>query len=146
MLDRFSRGDKIAAGGGLLLVISLFLPWYGIKLGDALPGGGALTSQLESITANAFDALKFIDILLLLIGAAVAVGLFLIASGKADSGLRAFVESIGGVAALLVLFRMFDQPGPGGFIVLKYGIFISFIAAVAIAVGGFLNRKDGVAT
>ena len=57
--SKLSVGDQIAAASGLVLLIVLFLPWYGV---DVNVGG---FSASESV--NAWEAMGFIDILLFLI-------------------------------------------------------------------------------
>jgi hypothetical protein len=140
ILGRLERGDKIAAGGAALLLISLFLPWFDIKTGSSVIDqaidqfGGSLT---------AFKVFDFLDVLLFVIAAGVVVGLILIARGMLDSGLRRAVESVGGIATLAVLWGMFDN-ARHELIGLRYGAFLGLIGAVAIAVGGYMNRRDGV--
>ena len=98
---RLRLGDLIAAGGGLLLIISLFLKWYKVS------AEGALIDI--SVSASGWDSLGFIDILLFLIGLAAIALAVLRAMNKlpnlpAPPGLILLV--LGGVATLLVLFRM----------------------------------------
>lgn len=144
MLERMSRGDRVAGGGAILLIVSLFLPWYGFDFsGVDVPDNG-FTKLVEGITVNAFKALDYIDVVLLLIGVAVLAVVFLMANGNLDDSLRSWIETVGSFAALAVIFRMFDQPNPAQLVTLKYGIYLSVIGALAIAVGGYLNRSDGV--
>lgn len=127
MVDRLGRGDRISLGGGALLVISLFLSWY--KAGP--------------FSANAFDALDLIDILLLILGAGVVILILGIAAGRIDAIYGPATLAAGIIALLLVLFRMIDKPGPGGAgIGLAYGIFIALISAVAICVGQVMKAQE----
>lgn len=143
MLERFKKGDLISLAGAVLLFIALFMPWYGLDVGEITGGDpvlGALADRLSDVTANAFDAFDFIDIVLLLI-ALGAAGLIVASSiGKLDESLVRFVEPLGGLAAVLILIRMIFQPGGEG-VGLKYGIFVGLIAALAIAAGQRLKAR-----
>jgi hypothetical protein len=141
MMERLRLGDKIAAGGAIVLFVSLFLPWFQLTLGSTV-----LDQALESIGArsvNAFKAFDVLDILLLLIAVAVVAGLLLIASDKIDASLRRGLESAGVVAVIAILWGMFDNARQE-LIGLRYGAFVGLIGAAAIAVGGYVNRRDGV--
>lgn len=138
-MNRFSRGDQISLGGAVLLLVGLFLPWYGIS-SDLIPdgpGSDLAESFLESVSANAFEAFDFIDIVLLLLAVGAGVLLVLTTLGQLDASFKKYVETIGGAAAVIVLFRLFIQPE---FASLKWGIFVALIGAVAIAAGQFLER------
>ena len=47
----------------------------------------------------------------------------------------------GALAALIVVFRMIDQPG-GELVSLSFGIFLALIAAVAVVAGAYLNMQE----
>ncbi len=144
MLGQMSRGDKLAGGGAIMLLLALFLPWFGISLGSSAldkaleaMGGGSLTS------INAFKAFKVLDIVLLLVAVAVIAVLFLMANGNLDDSLRSSLETVGGIATVAIVWNLFDI-GKLSAINVKYGGFLAVIAGFAIAAGGYLNRKDGV--
>jgi hypothetical protein len=143
MLDRISKADRISLIGAIVLFIGLFLPWYGIE-SDFIPDGPAgdlVRSTLESVSANAFEAFDVIDIILLLLAIAAAALIVLIALDKIDASLHRFVETIGGAAAVIVLFRMIFQPDLAS---LKWGVFVALIGAIAIAAGPVLERMGKV--
>jgi hypothetical protein len=150
--SRLRFGDMIAGGGGLVLLISLFLPWYTVDTGG-----------IGSESGNAFEALSFIDILLLVcalvaIGVAVARMAGKLPNLPVSAGL--LVLAVGVIAALLVLFRIIDLPIPDAPASIPdeledefaeqaedafgrgFGIFLSLIAAAAVAVGGWLLWKE----
>ncbi|MEA2418005.1 MAG: hypothetical protein QOE60_211 [Thermoleophilaceae bacterium] len=139
--SKLTIGDQIAAASGIVLIIALFLPWYGVDVNL----GGLSASE----SANAWEALDFIDILLFLI-ALVAVG---VPVAKATGNLPADVPGsllvlvAGGLGLLLVLFRLIDLPTPdlGGAGIdfsRKFGIFLGLIAAGGIAYGGWRANED----
>lgn len=143
MLDRIQKGDRISLAGAALLFVALFFPWYGIESGALGSGPGAdLARQfLDSVSADAFEAFKFVDILLVLLAVGAAAIIVLVASGKLDESIHRFVETIGGTAAIVVLFRIFIQPDGAS---LKWGIFVALIGAAAIAAGQYLTRTGKI--
>jgi len=141
MLDRMTRGDKAASGGAIALFISLFLPWFGINTGSAVVDN--MLEAYGALSINAFKAFDFVDVALVLIAVAVVGVLVLIASDKLDDSLRQPLESVGGVATVIVVWNLFDS-GKLDAIGIKYGGYLAFLGALAISVGGFLNRKDGI--
>ena len=143
MLDRIEKGDRISLAGAVVLFLSLFFPWYGIEgdlIGDG-PAGDILRQFTENISVNAFEAFGILDIVLLLLSVGAAALIVLVALGKIDQSLHRFVETIGGAAAIAVLFRIFIQPDGAA---LKWGIFVALIGAVAIAAGQYLTRTGKI--
>ncbi len=131
MLDRIGKGDRISLGGAVVLFISLFLTWYKVS-------GGII-----SVSSNAFDTLKYTDILLLIGSIAVVALILLIAQGTVDAALSPIVLVIGAVATLLVLFRLISIPVPDGIDASRgVGIFIGLIGAIAIAVGQVMKAQE----
>jgi len=143
MLDRIAKGDRISFGGAVALFIGLFLPWYGIDtdfLGEG-PGADLARQFVKGVSVNAFEAFDIIDIVLLLLSIGAAALIVLVAMGKIDASLHRFVETIGVVAAIAVLFRIVIQPDGAS---LKWGIFIALIGAVVIAAGQYLTRTGKI--
>ncbi|MGH2840444.1 MAG: hypothetical protein ACRDKY_06425 [Solirubrobacteraceae bacterium] len=133
-----SLGEKIAGGSALVLLIALFLPWYGIKI----EGLGASVSLDE--TGNAWELLSFVDILLFL-AAAAAIALIAARLAGALPALPAppslIVLGAGALALALVLFRLIFTPEPDGLpeqidLTRKFGIFVALLAAAGVAYGG----------
>jgi hypothetical protein len=141
--SKLSIGDQIAAVSGAVLLIALFLPWYGIDVNVSGLSGSA--------SASAWEALGFIDILLFLV-AVVAIGVPVAkAAGSLPDDVPGplLVLAAGGLAVLLVLFRLIDMPTPdfGGGIDFsrKWGIFLGLIAAVGVAYGGWRANEEAPA-
>jgi hypothetical protein len=144
--SKLTLGEQIAAASGIALLIVMFLPWYGVDVNV-----GPLSA---SESANAWEALSFIDILLFLI-AVVAIG---VPVAKAMGSLPddvpgpLVVLAAGGLGVLLVLFRLIDLPTPdisaaGVDFGRKIGIFLGLIATAGIAYGGWrANEESPVAT
>jgi hypothetical protein len=137
--SRLRFGDLIAAGGGLLLIISLFLEWYSASAPE--------NSLIDiSFGVSGWQVLGFIDILLFLIGVAAIALAVLRAMGMIDrvpvpAGL--LLLGLGALATLLVLFRILDIPGPTtDGVGRSFGVFVALIAALATLVGGWLSWNE----
>lgn len=137
---RVGRGAAIAGVSGLVLLVALFLPWYGV---DA-PG--------VDRSADAWQTLKLIDLVLLVV-ALLAVGwVAALATGALAPNAPAAVAvaAVGLLAVALIVFRIVDLPTPdvparfAG--VLDYdvrlGAFIGLGAAAGVALGGLLALRD----
>ncbi len=143
MWDRLDKGDRISFVGAAVLLIALFLPWYGIEsdlLGDG-PAGDAFRQLAGNISANAFEAFGILDVVLLLLAIGAGVLIVLVALDKIDASLHRYVETIGVAAAIAVLFRLVIQPDGAS---LKWGIFVALIGAGAIAAGQYLTRTGKI--
>jgi hypothetical protein len=141
--SKLSVGDQIAAASGIALLIVMFLPWYGV---DASVGGFSI-----SASANAWEALSFIDLLLFVV-AVVAIG---VPVGRATGSLPEDIPGpllilvAGALGVLLVLFRLIDLPTPAGGAGIdfgrKIGIFLGLIATAGIAYGGWRANAEHAA-
>jgi hypothetical protein len=137
-LSRLRRGEKIAAVAAVLLLIDMFLGWYGPHADVG-----------ESVTA--WESFSLID-LLLLVTALAAIGLaFLTATQRTVAlpvTLAVIVTALGFVATLLVAFRvLIDQPGfsvgvPDSFVDNEIWAWVGLLACAAILYGGYLSMRD----
>ena len=127
---RKGPGQLIAGGGGLLLFIFLFLPWF-----DA---GGA-------VSFSGWEGQSSTDIYLL-ITAVVAIATALTAGGgpalpgTTMNGATAVLGTVG--TLLLIWLVVFDFPEGE---TREIGLFLSLIAVAAIAVGGYMAAGDEAA-
>ncbi len=136
---RSLHGDqRLAAGAALALFVSMLLPWYQLT---AAPARGALADR----TINAFQVFDFTEAAVLLVAAAVLA----LIVGRAEGGTFSlpgrdgtFVFAGGVWVCLLIFLRQLDKPdGPEGTVVgVAWGIFIAFIAGIALAAAGWRMR------
>lgn len=115
-------GRWLAGGGALVLLISLFLDWFG-------GGGYAVTGW------DAFGGDK-------LIGVFALVALVLIGLELFDARISLPVEPAlvllgsGGLSLLIIVLRLIDLSD------FRYGIYIALLAAAALTAGGWLEQRD----
>jgi hypothetical protein len=112
----------LAGGGALVLLISLFLSWFG-------------TNGYTQTGWDAFDGDKLIALFALVAIALVGLDLF-------DTPVRLPVEpavvltGCGGLSLFIVVLRLIDLSG------FKTGIYVAFLAAAALTAGGWLELRD----
>ena len=128
-MSRLRVGEWTAAFGAAALLVTLFLDWVG-------PADESGWSSLGWVT------LAFCI-------AAIACGAWLaianatnrpVAQAVAASLLTAAIGTIAFVA--LALRVLLFQPGPNDIVVLRYGAWLGLLAALVLAVGGWLAIKD----
>jgi hypothetical protein len=143
-------GDLLAAAGGAVLLVGMFLPWFGTRLSGRLPEIGSLGSPIEPV--DAWQAFGVIDVVLFAV-AALALGH---AAYRATGALpasrvrtRVVLGPLGLVAVAAVLVGLSDSPihevsnqlvvvepqlGVGGFVALA--------GALAISLGAWMRPAD----
>ncbi len=118
------RFEPVAGLGGLLLLISLFLPWYG-------PGN-----------VSGWQALTVIDILLALLALlAIAVPAVSVATrGPAKAvGTEVLASAFGWLAVLLVAIRLVFPPDD---LSLRYGVWLALVGALIAWIGSWMSLRD----
>jgi len=145
-LSKLRRGELIAAIGGIVLLITLFvLDWYAVDVNISTPfgdiGGGA--------EFGAWDGQGFtgtIANLVILAAAIAAVGLAVITATSRTVALpvaaSALTAGLGIGAVVMVVLRMLFQPGENEFIELRFGIWLALVSAAVIAYGGWEAMKE----
>jgi hypothetical protein len=133
--------EFMAMGGGLLLAISLFLPWYSVEnrrgtIGNGERGPGDFTGF------EVHDIQRW-----LLIGAAAApfILAYIVLRGHKLSWARGEMTAVSSIAAfgLIAYSGIIDKPGePKGLIGIKFGWLIALIAVIAMLVGSALRASE----
>lgn len=112
-------GQSIAGAGGVLLIVSLFLPW-------ASAGDADLTG---------FELLTMADVFLLIVGL-VAIGAALtwgrFGLFRADMSVNGAADLLGVVATIVVAYFLLDFPADAS---RQIGAFLALVATIAIAGG-----------
>jgi len=139
--SKVSLGEMIAGISALALFIFMFLPWYELESVAGFDVGGA--------DANAWESFSFIDVLLLLV-VIIVVGLVLARAADAMPDLPQpaglIIEVAGGLALLLILFRLIFTPDVDAAVDVdlgrQIGIFLGLVAAGGIAYGGWRTMNE----
>lgn len=124
-IKKLSQGGMIAGVAGIVLIINLFLPWYGafgFNLNAFDAEFTAWGGSLIAIAGAVILILKQMEIQDLKAGALSAEQLALL---------------LGGLGALLVLLRWLTETD-----LVKFGLYLGLIAAIAVAVGAFLSLRE----
>ena len=132
MLDRYSKADRVCAGGAALVAIATYLPWF-----HSTTGGFA-------VTVNGFRSGVAGDIVFLT--AAAMVLLLMIRHGIVRTGLAADLPEgelflgTGGVAVLATIVQI--MVGNGGGHMPAKGLLLGCLGIAAMAVGGWMQYRD----
>jgi hypothetical protein len=127
------KGEIVAAIGGMLLAVCLFLPWYGTSDNPnaVIDGARGALSGWEVHTVMRW--------LLLAAAAAPIVLVWIVIRDHELSWPRGEMTAVVAIAAfgLIVYSGVIDRPGnPPGEISLKYGWFGAFLGVILMAAGG----------
>jgi len=138
-LSRLGRGEFLAVLGGLLLVLGVFLPWYGTN-----PDNRNANVDGARGTFSAWDAHPILHWLLLAAAAAPLILAWVIIRDHELSWPRGEMTAVVGMIALvLVLYvGLVDRPGePSSQISLKFGWLVALLGCAAATVGGALRAS-----
>jgi hypothetical protein len=128
-----SRATWIAAGGSLVLLISVFLDWY--------KASGSVGGISYSVSQGGWDTgalAKLVALLALIMIAALVIELFV---PTVTLPLPSSLIVIGAAALsfLFIVIKLLDKPSGAS---LAYGIFVALIAAAVAAYGGYLKMSE----
>jgi hypothetical protein len=132
-LNTLSNGEKLIAGGGVVMLIASFLPWYKISFDFGEFGGG-------SVSASGWEAPgAILSILALVCGVVMAAAI--LGPKFANIQLPALgsitwpqaILGLGAAALILVVLKFLNESS-----YLSFGFYIGFLAALALAAGGYL--------
>lgn len=136
----------VAVGAVALAVFMFFFDWYGGSV-TGLPVGAHLVGATVSTTGwQTFTVSRWVWLLTILVALGSGVAL---SRGYKDDGqlpLSALVAGLGALASALIVIRILHHPGPSvsGTSVhvsygIKTGIWLGLAAALAIALGGYVQ-------
>jgi hypothetical protein len=124
MMGRVRDGEWIAGAGGVALLAAMFLHWYG-------------AGPFEATAWQAFDVLDVVLALLALVPLGLVVTQATRSSPSIPVALSVLTTLAGGLAGLLILYRIVNQPGPNDVVQVQAGAWLGFVAALVIAGGGW---------
>jgi hypothetical protein len=132
-LGRVRTWEWFTGLAGVMLLVSLFLPWYGA---EGFEG-----------TATAWQALSVIDVFLALV-ALLAIGYFAVTAAQRTAPVAqtyvAFLVWFAVVATILALVRLLSPPevAPGADTSREIGVWLGAVEAIALFVGAWKGMRD----
>jgi hypothetical protein len=152
-VSRLRAGEWLAVVGAAALLVTLFLPWFGVEVPSAEQqdqGTGVLNILHTYSTGSwgsGWDALGWLVIAIVLAAIGCAAWLaFANAAGRpvAQSVAASVLTATAATLALVVLAlrALVFQPGPNVLVVVRYGAWLGLLAALILAVGGWWAIKD----
>ena len=145
-MGRLRHGDWVAGAGGVALLASMFLHWYGAAVPagfEDLPGQiGTLNLSIEATAWQAFGVLDIVLALLALVPLALVVAQATRDTPSIPVAFGVFTVLAGALAALLILYRIANQPGPNELVDVQAGAWLGLLAALIVTAGGWLSTRD----
>jgi hypothetical protein len=139
--DRVSGTELVAAAGGALLAVSVFLPWYQTDPGNR----NALLDGARG-SFSAWEAHPILRWLLLAAAAAPFILAYIIARGHQLSWARGELTAVVAIAAfgLIVFNGLASRPGdPASAVSLRYGWYLAVLGTL-LMLGGSAKRSSEV--
>jgi len=140
---QLNRGELIAAAGGVLIVISVFLAWY--SLGNGFAHVGSCGPNAPNSSCTGWDALPVFRYLFLAAAAAPVILAWIIIRGHALAWPRGEMTAVVSVVSLiLTLFiGVIDHPGsPPDEISVTYGWFMALAGGILMLIGSVWRSQE----
>ncbi|MBJ7347943.1 MAG: hypothetical protein JHC87_05150 [Thermoleophilaceae bacterium] len=140
-MENLSRGRLLCGIGGVLLLISLFLSWYGVDLGPVSAIAQQYLAGVDT-SINAWQAFDIADLFMFLVAiAAIAPAALDIAGMELELPIPFSNITLagGGLTILYIVYRILDKPNGAG---LKFGILIGLISAGLVTFGSWQQMNE----
>jgi hypothetical protein len=141
-LARLQRSEYLGMIAALVLLGSLFLPWF-----QPNPDNADATISGQRGTLTAFDTYVTLDWLLVAACSAPFILAYIIARGHALSWRPGEITAIVGLTAFVLIFCngiVFGKPGqPNSEISFQIGYLVGLVGAAGIAASGFTRQLEG---
>jgi len=139
-VNRLSRGEQIAGIAAVLLLIDMFLNWYGANLNDQLSQAAKRFGVDTHV--NAWQAFSTTDILIFVacVVTLVMVGVQVMGS-QVPVSLPMIAAALGGLTTLIILWRIVNQPGDNDLVNVDYGAYIGLVLAGAMTYGAIQSGE-----
>jgi len=136
----------VAAAGGVVLFVSMFLEWYSVKAGTPSDqrACGARSTCTGFDTFHLFTALIIPGMDFLMVAAAIApwILVWIVIRGHRLSWPAGEVTMIvGATASTLILYNgIISRPGAREFVSLEIGWYLGLLGALMIVAGGAISQ------
>lgn len=146
-MSELTLGEKIVGGGAIVLLISLFLPWYGFSSSSI---AGSYSSSISLMSGS--GGIAFLVLAACVVAAGVIVLRMLNIIDISDQGVPEATVVLGaaGIGALLVIWKFLSMPS-GGFssgdfgsagYARSYGAYVALVATVALVAGALMKFQE----
>lgn len=125
-VNKLGPGQRIAAGAAVLLLIDLWLDWYG--------EGAFGLNAWQSFGWT--DLLMLVTIVVALAMAAQAMGMVSLPRRMAE-----ILLPLAAAVTVIVLYRLINEPGPNEVVGVRYGAYLGLVLMAAITWGA-LRAQD----
>ncbi|MGI8557704.1 MAG: hypothetical protein ACR2ND_05265 [Solirubrobacteraceae bacterium] len=137
-----SIGERVAAAGGLVLLIALFLKWYGVE-GASVNGVNIHVPVVVSISGwHAISVGRWLFLICALLAIALAVAKSYGQTLNLPMTPSVLLCGLGGLSVLWILFRLLSHPGGGLSLSVKFGIFAGLAGAALLAFGAYQTMQE----
>jgi hypothetical protein len=139
-LSRLSPGELMGMGAGVLLFISLWMPWF--TTSETNPNS-ALAGASGGESATAIEVFGVLDWLLIAACTAPFILSWIIARGHRLTWKPGEVTMIVGITAFMLILCngiILGRPGDSVDIGLSIGYFVALIASAGLLVAGYLRQ------
>jgi hypothetical protein len=139
-VGRLGRGELVAALGGVLLAVCLFLPWY-----ETSPDNRNAVIDGARGALSGWEVHGFMRWLLLAAAAAPFILIWIVIRQHELSWPRGEMTAVTAIAAFgLVAYTGFlDRPGdPGGAISLRPGFYGALLGTILMILGGAMSAGE----
>ena len=107
---RPGSGELVAGAGGVLLLLAMLLPWYGLDASVVVPG----TDRRVTVSGAGLDAWESFGLVDLLLAGTAALAITMLVAAAASSlatpGLALATGSLAALSALAIVYRLIDPP------------------------------------
>jgi hypothetical protein len=140
-VSRVSPGELLGMGAALVLLLSLWLPWFTTSSenpNSRLPGGAT-----NGASANAWEVFSTLDWLLVGACAAPFILTWIVARGHALTWKPGEVTMIVGIVAFVLILCngiILGRPGDSVDIGLGIGYFVALLASLGLLAAGYLRQ------
>lgn len=140
-VNRVTASERLAGAGGVVLLIGLFLKFYGI--GSTITVNGADIHNPYSVSFSGWHSLS-VGRWIFLITALLAIGL---AAAKANGQTlnlpitpSVLLAGLGGISAVWLLLRVLIHPADH--LSVKFGIFVALVGAGLLTFGAYQAMQE----
>ena len=142
-LGRLTPGEYMGMGAAVVLVLSMFLPWFTTSSSNPNSelGGGTIAG---GDSASAWQVFSTLDLLLVGAGSAPFILAWIIARGHKLTWKPGEVTMIVGITAFVLILCngiILGRPGDSVEISLKIGYLVALLACLGMAFSGFLRQS-----